>query len=47
MGFAQFGGVRADHVWHVVVARRGGVQLTARFGSSFEPVSAAVASDWI
>ncbi|WP_188896300.1 2'-5' RNA ligase family protein [Microlunatus endophyticus] len=43
-GFAEFGGVRRDHVWHLSVARRGGAQLAARFRASFEPVIVTVAS---
>ena len=43
-GFAEFGGVRADHVWHLSIARRGGEQLAARFRASFLPVSVSVTS---
>ncbi|WP_460811083.1 2'-5' RNA ligase family protein [Microlunatus endophyticus] len=43
-GFAEFGGVRADHVWHLSVARRGGEPLAGRFRASFRPIDALVRS---
>lgn len=43
-GFAEFGGIRADHIWHLSVARRGGEPLAARFRSSFRPVTVPVRS---
>lgn len=41
-GFAEFGGVRADHVWHLSVSRQGGEPVAAQFRSSFRPVSVPV-----
>lgn len=40
--FAQFGGVRADHVWHLTVARTGGELLAARLRSGLWPVDVPV-----
>ena len=39
-GFAEFGGVRDDHVWHLSVSRRGGDVVARQFRSTFRPLSA-------
>ncbi|HEY9291706.1 MAG TPA: 2'-5' RNA ligase family protein [Microlunatus sp.] len=41
-GFRGFGGIRADHVWHLSIARRGGMPLAERFRTSFEPIRVPV-----
>lgn len=41
-GFGGFGGIRADHVWHLSVARRGGLPLAEQFRTSFEPIRVLV-----